>query len=112
MEWEDILSSDPTAAREHVQSDTLAKEDVSCLASDGRDVLHGLKCLALLQVPFDPTPSAHQSISSARPQNDSRSWRVVREIAQTDHSLAADLSEHLGKERCARKHRGLAPFAE
>ena len=51
---QDALCRDAAAAREHVERDALAEEDVPRLSADGRDVLDGLERLAFFQVPFHP----------------------------------------------------------
>lgn len=61
------LGRDPATAREHVQRDALAEEDVPSLPAHRRDVLDGLERLALLHVPFYPArTSGKQKCVSAQ----------------------------------------------
>lgn len=98
------LGRDPAAAREHVQRDALAEQDVPRLPAHRRDVPHGLERHALFQVPLHPAGA--NAIVSAHTSE----MRIG--AGEGRHSLASELREDLREEGRAGEDGGLLALPE
>lgn len=116
----DVLGSNSTAAGEHIESDTFAEEEMPCFTPDGRNMLNGLKRLALAHVPFDSS-SVHMPSrvpnciysTDARSTHPKISKSISPDTTQCEaHSLAPQRPEHFLKKWHSCKHGRLLSLAE
>lgn len=112
---EDVLGCNPTASREHIQSNSLSEENMPNFSCNSCDMLDRLERLSFMHMPFDTDKIDRPNYLNQLRWHlqwidiDGRIGDDINECRWRD-SLATYLFKHLCEERFPSKYGSLFPF--